>query len=155
MRTVLLSTFRSGGARLLAAGIAIAISVGFVVTTLAAMDSFQSGMRSQLAGEYDRVGAVVDTSGLDDDEVHRALTAVQESGAAGAADPRSSAFLQLQTDGGRYSAQARNLPSPDLRAEELAGTLARGSVGDRARRGRGGEPRPARGRLPGHPGVRP
>ncbi len=120
MRTVLLSTFRSGGARLLAAGIAIAISVGFVVTTLAAMDSFQSGMRSQLAGEYDRVGAVVDTSGLDDDEVHRALTAVQESGAAGAADPRSSAFLQLETDGGRYSAQARNLPSPDLRAEELA-----------------------------------
>lgn len=120
MRTVLMSTFRSGGARLLAAGLAIAISVGFVVATLAAMDSFQSSMRTQLAGEYGGVGAVVDARGFDDDEVARALTAIDEHGGAGTAEAHSTSFFQTQIGGHTYSTVARNLPNADLRVEELA-----------------------------------
>ncbi|MDX2356729.1 ABC transporter permease [Dietzia sp. PP-33] len=120
MRTFLVSTFRSGGGRLLAAGLAIAISVGFVVATLTAMDSFQSSMRTQLAGVYGGVGAVVDVRSLDDDEVERALTAVQESGETGMADVHSTSFVQLEIDDRNYSAVARSLPAADLRAEELA-----------------------------------
>lgn len=120
MRTVLMSTFRSGGARLLAAGLAIAISVGFVVATLATMDSFQSSMRTQLAGEYAGVGAVVDTQGFDDDDIGRALTALQEHGGVGSAGAHSTSFFQTQIDGRQYSTVARNLPNADLRAEELA-----------------------------------
>ncbi|MGX1858947.1 ABC transporter permease [Dietzia sp. NPDC055340] len=119
MRTVLMSTFRSGGARLLAAGLAIAISVGFVVATLATMDSFQSSMRTQLAGEYAGVGAVVDSRGFDDDEVGRALTALQEHGGVGSAGAHSTSFVQMRIEGRHYSAMARNLPAADLRAEEL------------------------------------
>lgn len=120
MSTVLMSTFRSGGVRLLAAGLAIAISVGFVVTTLATMDSFQSSMRTQLAGEYAGVGAVVDVQSLDDEEVRRALGAVHDAEGAGAAEAHASSFMQLEVDGRTYSALARNLPAADLRAQELA-----------------------------------
>lgn len=85
---ILKATMRAGGKRLFSAGLAITISVAFVVTALLLVDSFNRTMEAQAQAQAAGTDVVVDTQGLwfpDDDGAGEGADAGERAGADGGA----------------------------------------------------------------------
>ncbi|WP_139738297.1 ABC transporter permease [Actinomyces wuliandei] len=126
MNQVLLSSVRAHVGRLIATGLAVTLSVAFVVTTLLLSSSYRQTMVDGLTAQMDQADLQVAVTDNDaetadiDEQVATALEGLHRLEEVAAADAQRSSYVQVAFGARRANASVEPLLSPQNRWQELS-----------------------------------
>ncbi|RJF42562.1 FtsX-like permease family protein [Actinomyces sp. 2119] len=126
MNQVLFSSVRAHVGRLIATGIAVTLSVAFVVTTLLLSSSYRQTMVDGLTAQMDQADLQVAVTDDDaetadiDEQVATALEGLDSLAGVAAADAQRSSYVQVASGARRANASVEPLLSAQNRWQELS-----------------------------------
>lgn len=124
MKALVLANVRQHGRRYVATGVAVAISMAFVLACLMFTQGLASTLTSTIKDSYTGVAAVVDPSGAEAEDLDTIVSRIQSTSGVGAVDVVRSGYVDFSAGGARVQRNVEALASAPFERP----TLTEGSL---------------------------
>ena len=124
MKGLMRANVRQHGRRYVATGVAVAISMAFVLACLMFTQGLAATLTASIKDSYTGVAAVVNPGGAVGEDLHGIVSTIESTPGVGAVDVVSSGYVEFSVGGTRVQRSVEALaPSPFARPDLIEGTL--------------------------------